>query len=117
MKRYIKTDYEHKDYEDYLSELDEYERQVLDHIYDNICKKWYTYGEYIESNNKAVGDYIFWWVLSCDGSYIHWRNYGSSAIKNSKSELAWLLVKVFEMTPSEFVDKYICVDINNKEVD
>lgn len=55
-----------------------------------------------------LGGTFFWYVLclSPTKQYIRWRNYGSSANKNTKKDLKWILTEIFKITPEEFLAKY-----------
>ena len=43
--------------------------------------------------------------LSFDGSYIHYRNYGQSAVKTSLKNLTWLCNEIFKTT--DFIETTI----------
>lgn len=45
--------------------------------------------------------------LSPDYKYIRWNHYGSSANKNNIKELFWIITTIFEMSPVEFLNRYI----------
>lgn len=46
-------------------------------------------------------------VMWTNEKYIFWRNYGSSANKNTIQDLEWILENIFKTTPEEFLKKYI----------
>lgn len=50
---------------------------------------------------------VFWQVLSCNGRYIHYRHYGSSATSVSLRDLKWIINVIFNMSVTEFLGKYI----------
>lgn len=70
-----------------------YTREKINEIYNNL-KAGYSY------SNGFSGMYYY-------NGYIHWNNFGSSAIKDSKKELKWLLEVIFDdVTPDDFEKKY-----------
>lgn len=75
--------------------------EAFDEIYSNL-KRGIVYGE----NITNVRFPYFRTVLSCDGKYWFWSHYGSSANKATKSELRWILSKIFKLTPIEFLEEY-----------
>ena len=64
--------------------------------------------EFGEVLPHRLGGTFFWDVLclSPNMKYIRWRHYGSSANKNTKKDLKWILAEIFHMTPEEFIRKY-----------
>lgn len=56
------------------------------------------------------GGTYFWDVLyigqGTGKEYIFWRHYGSSANSVSLQNLKWILTKIFEMAPEEFLFNY-----------
>ena len=115
MKRYIKSNYEYKSSEQYLAELDSYEIQALEHIYNNISNKHCTYGEWVES------EYGFNTSLYSSGGYIRWYyplSYDSVGyVLKTRPNLAWVIGQIFNTTPSKFIEKYTCVGYDGKVVE
>lgn len=113
MKKYIKgSEYEYKDLPDYgLSKLKGNERQILNTIFDNVCHNYCEYGYWRKPLNPVLGDKVWSSVLwLSDWGSIGWQHYGSSANKATKKDLLWILMVIFKMKPSEFVNEYICRD-------
>lgn len=77
----------------------------LNEIYESI-NNGIKYGEDLEN----VRFPIFWEVLSANKYYIFWRNYGSSANKNTKKNLLWIITNIFNTTPEQFINDYITSD-------
>ena len=77
---------------------------ALEKIYE-MLQNGESFGEILP---HRLGGVFFWDVLclSPTGEYIRWRNYGSSANKNTKKDLRWILTEIFKMTPEEFMEKY-----------
>lgn len=44
------------------------------------------------------------WITECGN--IGWRHYGSSANKNTKKDLKWIIEIIFKLSPVEFLDVY-----------
>ena len=78
--------------------------QALELIWNKL-QNGESFGEVLP---HRLGGMFFWDVLclSPTGEYIRWRNYGSSANKNTKKDLKWILTEIFKMTPEEFIKKY-----------
>lgn len=53
-----------------------------------------------------LGGTYFHEVLGLHNNYIHWCRYGSSANKNTKKDLKWVIEEIFGMTPEEFLYAY-----------
>lgn len=71
---------------------------TIQEIFDNLQNGYHYYDDFND---------LHWTVLCLSVSgYIHYRHFGSSAIKNNIKELTWLLETIFEMTPDEFTAKY-----------
>ena len=47
-----------------------------------------------------------WVVLWRKNEYYHYRYYGQSAIEATKTNLSWIINKIFRLTPNQFVKKY-----------
>jgi hypothetical protein len=78
---------------------------ALEKIYE-MLQNGESFGEVLP---HRLGGTFFWDVLSVSPvgkKYIRWRHYGSSANKNTKKDLAWILSEIFKMTPEEFMSKY-----------
>ena len=78
--------------------------QALELIWEKL-QNGESFGEIIP---HRLGGTFFWDVLclSPTKQYIRWRNYGSSANKNTTKDLAWILSEIFKMTPEKFMAKY-----------
>lgn len=76
-------------------------QNALDRIFDRL-NSGRVYGVFLTN----VRFPCFYPVLSCDGQFIYWRIYGSSANKNSLKALAWILENVFKKSPEEFERAY-----------
>lgn len=76
---------------------------MLDEIYNNLLKGR-VYGCQIDNVRYPY----FSVVLSYDSIHnlFHWHHYGSSANKATKEELAWIIEKIFDMTPERFAQTY-----------
>ena len=79
----------------------------IDEIYMNILSGK-TYGRYIKPSNPVLKSNIYSAVLSADDEYIYWCNYGSSATKNTKEYVLWIITHIFELTPEAFIKKFVC---------
>lgn len=77
------------------------QNEALDKIYYNLLNGGY-YGKLYTNMRYAYFDIN----LTCDGRYIHWNRYGSSANKVTKEDLSWIITKIFDTTPIEFVKEY-----------
>ena len=69
-------------------------------------------------NGKGIG------LIYAHYDYIHWRNAGSSANRNTNEELRWLLENIFDdcetITPAEWSDyhiNYIPIDKQYQGID
>lgn len=76
-------------------------------IYDNL-QDGKVYGKTMKAVNPNLYETIFITSLSTseDGQYIRWNHFGSSANKNTVSELEWILKVIFEMTAEEFTNNF-----------
>lgn len=79
------------------------EQKALDRIYSRL-NSGKVYGEYLTN----VRFPCFYPCLSCDGDFIHWRHFGTSANRNSRKELAWILEVIFQMSAVDFEKRYYC---------
>ena len=79
--------------------------KAIDIIYKNLME-----GKYYGYVVKNVRFPYFHSVLNKHPfkSFFCWSNYGSSANKANKKELAWIIETIFKMTPEEFINKYEC---------
>lgn len=80
-------------------------------IYENL-KNGKEYGYIQESVNPIIKPY-FSTVLTVGigrsgKPLLFWQHFGSSANPFTKSDLYWLLDKIYKMTPIEFTTTYIC---------
>lgn len=79
--------------------------KALNEIYENI-----------NAGNSYGKDFLnvrypfFDTALSANKQYIYWRHYGSSANKNTRKELYWIITVIFRMSPEQFLQEYITED-------
>ena len=79
----------------------------------------YTYGDLLRHMQQGLrfcelttyrdGTKNLWQVLSADGRYIYWRNYGSSANSATAKDMKFVVERIFKTTLPEFLRKYIWV--------
>lgn len=88
------------------------ENEAINHIMSAI-KSGKVYGRKVENVRYPYFDWCLWYGQStregaCDYGrhYIFWSHYGSSAETPNKKKLNWLIRTIFEMKPSEFLEKY-----------
>lgn len=83
---------------------------ALDRIFDNL-QAGKVYGDYRPSARFPY----FWNVLykTCS-NFIGYTHYGSSATKNTKDDLSWIISDIFETTPEQFEKKYTIYNVNNE---
>lgn len=82
----------------------------LTRIYNNI-QAGKIYGEYWLNVKYPFFSEVLY--KTC-GNYIGWTHYGSSANKNTKKELAWIISVIFDTTPEEFEKMYVIYDSSNQ---
>ena len=86
------------------------EMEVLRGIMSDL-KAGYTFGQdctWDYYNNKPMRFPFFSSALYITPSgNIGWTHYGSSANKRNLKELAWIIEKIFDTTPSGFLRDYI----------
>jgi hypothetical protein len=90
------------------------DEKKLKEIYNNL-QAGITYGEDMDKEHHSWINYpyfnaVLYLTANSPGSaeeVIGWRHYGSSANKNTEKDLKWILDKIFNMTPTEFLQKYI----------
>jgi hypothetical protein len=90
------------------------DEKKLEEIYDNL-QAGIAYGEDMTKEGHSWVKYPYFdTVLHLIANSPHtteevigWRHYGSSANKNTKEDLKWVLDNIFKMTPTEFLQKYI----------
>lgn len=75
------------------------ENQALHTIFTNLLK-----GSSYGTNEKNYFNYKLY--IHPYKNYICYSNYGSSAIEISLNNLAWIIEKAFNMTPTQFIEKY-----------
>lgn len=82
---------------------------ALEKIWEEL-KSGTIFGDICE---HRMGGTYFWEVLWIAPSrndptkkFIFWRNYGQSANKMTKKDLAWVLKEIFKMSPAEFLFRY-----------
>ena len=83
--------------------------KILDEIYTNLQNRK-VYGYVV---NKVRYPYFCEVLYKTMKGYIGWHNYGSSANKNTKEDLKFIIKKIFLLTPKEFVEKYECRNIED----
>ena len=86
---------------------------ILQEIYDNL-QAGISYGEDMDKEHHSWITYPYFdavlYRIENNGRgepCIGWRHYGSSANPNTIEDLNWIITTIFEMTPEEFVQKYI----------
>lgn len=90
------------------------DKKKLKEIYNNL-QAGITYGEDMDKEHHSwitypYFDTVLWLMANSPHTaeeVIGWRHYGSSANKNTVKDLKWILDVIFEMTPTEFLQKYI----------
>jgi hypothetical protein len=45
-------------------------------------------------------------VLWQDGAVYHYRHHGQSATKATKTNLSWIISKIFQLTPKQFIESF-----------
>jgi hypothetical protein len=101
-------------YESFKKSLKESKNDpILQEIYDNL-QAGISYGEDMDKEHHSWITYPYFdavlYRIENDGRgepCIGWRHYGSSANPNTIEDLNWIITTIFEMTPEEFVQKYI----------
>mgnify|MGYP007081924317 FL=1 len=61
-----------------------------------------------KAEHGRVSDY-FWCNMVKDGPFIHYRNFGQSAIRCNLEELSWLIKVIFRTTPEKFLAEHECI--------
>ena len=83
---------------------------ALDRIYNNI-QAGKMYGEYrLNVKYPFFGEALY----KIDSEFIGYTHYGSSATKNTKEWLNWIIAAIFKTTPEEFEKMYVVYDPSNK---
>lgn len=90
------------------------DEKKLKEIYNNL-QAGITYGEDMDREHHSWINYpyfnaVLYLIANSPTSteeVIGWRHYGSSANKNTEKDLKWILDNIFNMTPTEFTNKYI----------
>lgn len=75
--------------------------KALRHIYDRLQA-----GVVYDWSNRPRSYLIPALYMDEYGDYIHWNNFGGSAMKPSLKNLKWILEHMFEMKPSEFIEAF-----------
>lgn len=78
--------------------------EVLKTIYNNL-QNGKVYGRMF---NKCKYPYFNIVLYKTIDGFIGWKNYGSSANKNTLKELEWIIKVIFHCTPEEFIVIYEC---------
>ena len=78
--------------------------QAIDRIYENI-NKGYQYGKFI--HNVKYPYFHTCLSVSENGEFIRWTHFGSSANRNTKQALQWIIETIFTTTADEFEHKYL----------
>lgn len=83
---------------------------ALNRIYNNI-QAGKIYGEY-----RLNVKYPFFSeaIYLIESEYIGYRSYGSSATKNTKEWLNWIITTIFETTPEGFEKMYAIYNPSNQ---
>ena len=77
---------------------------ALNRIYENI-NRGYCYGYFVSNVRYPYFDTCL--SVSENGEFIRWTHYGSSANKNTKQALQWIIETIFKTTADEFEKKYL----------
>lgn len=78
--------------------------QAIDRIFENI-NQGYQYGRYV--HNVRYPYFHACLSVSENGEFIRWTHFGSSANKNTKQDLQWIIEAIFHMTPGQFEQKHL----------
>ena len=80
--------------------------KAIDIIYNNL-KDGKIYATYLDN----VRFHGYWYNLTYDHvkNLFLWRNFGSSANKATKKDLAWIIETIFKCSAEEFMQRYECV--------
>lgn len=87
--------------------------KAFNEIFDNLSNGK-RYGYMVNPYSPCVNEPYFSTTLCVDLSrttykpLLFWTHYGSSANAFTKSELKWLLDKIYKVSAEEFVSTYIC---------
>ena len=83
---------------------------ALDRIYNNI-QAGKIYGKYwLDVKYPFFSEAIY----KISSEFIGYSSYGSSATKNTKEWLNWIITVIFDTTPEEFEKMYAIYDSNNQ---
>lgn len=77
---------------------------TLKMIYNNL-QNGKVYGRMFDNCRYPFFDSV---LYKTNTGFIGWKNYGSSANKNTLKELKWIIEVIFHCTPEEFVALYEC---------
>lgn len=80
------------------------ENEALKEIYYNL-QLGKSYGKY-DSYGFDAKLYLFTSRVT-GKNLIGWRNYGSSANKNTLKDLKWIINTIFDTTAKEFINEFI----------
>ena len=83
---------------------------ALDRIYNNI-QAGKMYGVYrLDVKYPFFSEALY----KINSEFIGYSSYGSSATKNTKEWLNWIITMIFETTPEEFEKMYVIYDSSNQ---
>lgn len=83
--------------------------KIINEIYSNLQNKK-VYGRMFTNVKYPFFDIVLYKTL---GNYIGWHSYGSSANKNTKEDLKWIIETIFRLTPKEFIKRYECRSVED----
>ena len=113
----IPIDVIEKDYNEFIKQIKEdldvknnKNENLLDKIYNNLQQDK-VYGRMVTNVRYPYFDTVLYKTIT---GFIGWHNFGSSANKNTKEDLKWIIETIFKCTPKEFVETYECR--NAKEI-
>ena len=83
------------------------QNKILNEIYNNLQQNK-VYGEMITNMRFPYFHIVLYKTTQ---NNIGWRNYSSSANKNTIESLKWIIETIFKCTPEDFVRTYECKTI------
>ena len=88
------------------------EKQAFNFIW-NAIQAGDSFGKFVYWDNYRGKPYyypmfddVLWIGEGYRGVYIYWRNFGSSASKNNKTDLRWIIEHIFKTTAVDFLKTY-----------
>lgn len=83
------------------------QNKIINEIYNNLQQDK-VYGQVITNVRFPYFNKVLYKTIY---NNIGWRCCGSSANKNTKEDLKWIIETIFQCTPEEFVQTYECKTI------